>query len=99
MAAHDVEYVGVTYELPSASITGLTADTVYWIFYDLVDEAYDAFSSGADVRAAYTSADRYIPVGTQQTQDGGGGYSPPPPPPPGGGGGSSGGGGGGGSPD
>lgn len=101
VAAHDVEYPGpVTYSLPSAALTGLTADTNYWVFYDIANDDYDihAESAAATIRAKKVNPTDYILVGQQRTQLGGGGYSPPPPPPPGGGGGWSGGGGGGGDP-
>lgn len=95
IAAHDVDYVGVSYSLPSGSITGLSTDTLYWVFWDIAGDDYVATSSAATAGTYATDVDNYIPCGTQRTQDGMGGYSPPPPPPPGGGGGAGGGGGGG----
>jgi hypothetical protein len=95
VAAHDVEYVGKTYELPSAALTGLTTDRNYWIFYVIADDDYDAHDESVDattIRAKKIDADAYILVGQQRTQDGGGGYSPPPAVPPGSGGPSGGGG-------
>lgn len=95
VAAHDVEFVGRTYELPSASITGLSTDTIYFVFWDIAADDYVETTSNTTATTYYTDPSNYIPVGTQRTQTGGGGYTPPPPPPPGGGGGYGGGGGGG----
>lgn len=88
IAEHDYFAVGRTYELPSGEITGLSTDTAYAVFWDLIDEDYVATVAPADF---YTDASRYIAIGVQRTQDGGGGFSPPPPPPPGYGGGGGGG--------
>lgn len=93
--AHDAKYVGVTYELPSANITSLSTDTIYYVFWDVAEEEYLATDDPAEAADFYTAAGAYVPLGYQRTQDGGGGYTPPPPPPPGGGGGAGGGAGGG----
>jgi len=80
---HQAEFVGRLYELPAASITALSADTLYWVFWDVADEAYDAEADPVLANAFFLDASRYVPCGSQRTQTGGGGYSPPPPPPPG----------------
>jgi hypothetical protein len=93
VAAHDMYFPGQTVSLPSDTITGLATDTAYYVFYDRQALDYIAVTSVAGY--LNDTANRYIAVGIQRTQDGGGGFTPPPPPPPGGGGGSGSGGGGG----
>lgn len=88
VAATTVSRPFESFSLPSATISGLTADTDYAIFRDLTLSVYVAVSSGIDNYIALLN--RYIPLGSQRTQLGGGGYSPPPSPPGGGGGGSGG---------
>lgn len=94
VASHTLEYVGRSYSLPSATLTGLSVDTEYGVFYDLTGAAYVASATAATVRSYKTDPSRYLPCGYQRTQNGGGGYSPPPSPPAGFGGGGGGGGGG-----
>lgn len=77
---------GETLSLPSATISGLTADTTYAVFRDLVAGSYLAASSS--LSTYFSSLGQYLPLGYQTTAiDSGGSYSPPAPPPPGGGGG------------
>lgn len=95
VAAHDVYLPGQTLSLPSDTLTGLSTDTAYWIFWDRQISDYIAVTSSLQTYYADT-ANRYIACGAQRTQDGGGGFTPPPPPPGGGGGGAGAGGGGGG---
>lgn len=78
----------VVLSLPSATITGLSATTPYAVFRDFQTSTYVAVSSGAT--PYFTSADRYLYLGTQTTSQAGGGYLPPSPRPPGGGGGAGG---------
>lgn len=87
VAASTVTLVGgATLSLPSGTITGLSAGIGYWIFRDLQTSTYVAVSGNATTQL--TSADRYLYLGIQYTQQpGGGGYVPLPPPPPGSGGG------------
>ena len=85
VAASVLSVSGTSYSLPSGSITGLVAGTVYVVFYDLVFASYTAIASGTS--SYYTSAARFIWVGIQSTQTSGGGYTAPPSPPSGGGGG------------
>lgn len=92
VAATTVTRPNESFSLPSATITGLSADTNYAVFRDLQTSTYIAASSGIDTYA--TNLARYIPLGVQKTQQSGGGFSPPPSPPAGGGGGGSGGSGG-----
>jgi hypothetical protein len=89
VAAVVVMRPGETFSLPSATISGLVADTNYAVFRDLVSSVYVAASSGLDTYA--TNLARYLPIGIQRTELGAGGFSPPPSPPSGGGGGGSGG--------
>lgn len=86
VAAHDVYLPGQTLSLPSDSITGLSTDTGYFIFWDRQASDYIAVTTNLETYYADTTG-RYVAVGFQRTQDGGGGFTPPPPPPPGGGGG------------
>lgn len=83
VAAHTYSAPGQDLAMPSATISGLTTDTNYAVFYDMNTGTYLATTSPA---AYYASADRYVALGNQRTQTGGGGFTPPPPPPPGGGG-------------
>ena len=76
---------GSTLSLPSSTLSGLSASTYYSIFRDLVASAYVAVSGSTT--AYFTSAQRYLYIGTQTTEEIGGGYETPPPPPPGYGGG------------
>lgn len=76
---------GTTLSIGSATISGLSASTFYSIFRDLVANAYVAVSGSTT--PYFTSAQRYLYIGTQATQEVGGGYEPLPPPPPGSGGG------------
>lgn len=91
VAAHDVIAPGETLSLPSATLSGLSTDTLYWVFWDRVGATYVATSSDATASGYYASVNQYVAVGSQRTQTSGGGYSPPPPPPPGYGGGGGGG--------
>lgn len=86
VAASTVTYAGGSVlSLPSATINGLTAGTVYAVYRDLHNANYIAVSSGY---GAYTTeADRYLLMGYQTTQTTQGGFPIPLPPPPGGGGG------------
>ncbi|QBX38678.1 hypothetical protein E4M02_11185 [Brevundimonas sp. S30B] len=69
---------------PSAYVTGLSADTTYAVFRDLVAGTYLPISS--DTAPYMTSPDRYLFLGTQTTSvDASGTYTPPDGPPPGGG--------------
>lgn len=83
ISAFDRIYPGRTYELPSATLTGLSADTQYYIFWDVDADDYLADSNAATARVLITEPSGYIFLGLQRTQTGGGGYTPPPPPPPG----------------
>lgn len=93
VAAHDVYLPGQTLSLPSDTLTGLSTDTVYYVFWDTQISDYIAVTSSLQTYYGDTS-NRYVACGAQRTQDGGGGFTPPPPPPPGGGGGGGAGGGG-----
>lgn len=75
---------GETVVTGATTITGLTQNTTYSVFYDLQTSSYIATTAGTSYRA---SVDRYISLGAQTTALSGGGYSPPPAPPSGGGGG------------
>lgn len=76
---------GSTLSMPSATISGLTASTLYAIFRDLVANTFVAVSGSTT--PYFTSAQRYLYIGAQATQEVGGGYEELPPPPPGSGGG------------
>lgn len=89
VAATTITYTeGATLSFGAATISGLTANTTYAIFYDRQTSAFLAVSSG--LTNYQRSAARYIHFGYQLTAQTGGGYSPPPPPPEGGGGGTGG---------
>lgn len=86
VSAMTVTMPGVTFSLPSATLAGLSADTAYAVFRDLVAGTYVAVSSGTT--SYKTNPRRFLYLGVQITAvDAGGGYSPPPPSPPGVGGG------------
>ncbi|WP_332657374.1 hypothetical protein [Brevundimonas sp.] len=86
VAASTVTFAGgTTLSLPSGTLSGLTASTYYSVFRDLVASSYVAVSGSTTTY--FTSAQRYLYIGTQATEEVGGGYEPPPPPPPGYGGG------------
>ena len=92
VSAHTGNFVGQTVSFPSATITGLTQDTLYSIYYDLQGAAYEAqVANSATDQTRRAAPDRYVFIGTQQTRLTGGGFSALPPPPPGGGGGGAGG--------
>ncbi len=86
VAATTLTLTGQTLSLPSGTITGLTASTLYAVFYDLQASAYVAVAAGS-AAAQLTSTTRYVSMGAQLTEMTGGGFSSPPAPPGGGGGG------------
>ncbi|MDY6922747.1 MAG: Hint domain-containing protein [Pseudomonadota bacterium] len=86
VAATTVTLVGgQTINIAASTISGLTQNTAYAVFYDLLTSSCIAISSAAT--AYYTSANRYLALGYHRTALSGGTYSPPPAPPPWGGGG------------
>lgn len=88
IAATVITYpAGYQLTVGGATITGLTANTLYAIVLDLDTSTFLAVTSGITTYAQ--SVDRYVMFGSQRTQQTGGGFSPPPPLPPGGGGGPS----------
>lgn len=89
VAATTITWPGDSLSIGSATISGLSADTIYSVFWDTQTSAFVAVSSGAT--AYITNTSRYIAFGTQRTQLSGGGFTPPPDPPDGGGGGGGGG--------
>lgn len=76
---------GQVISIAASTISGLTANTAYAVFYDLLTSSCVAISSAAT--SYYTSASRYLALGYYRTAQSGGTYSPPPAPPPWGGGG------------
>lgn len=85
IAAHDVtlDKYPFNLSLPSDSISSLTPGTSYGVFWNMVNEDYEAYLSPANSQMQNPN---YIPLVSIFTENSGGGFPPPPNPPPGTGG-------------
>jgi hypothetical protein len=72
--SHSRYLAGQTYSFPSATITGLSNSTEYYVFRDMVGSTYVATATFATAAGYLTdTTSRYVFLGSYTTRDGGGG--------------------------